>query len=304
MSATPLRSATVGGLLAVLIWSLSASALAFVGTVNPFLLIAVSYSAGYLMFIMKWIAQKKNPVRVMLQMPAVSYLAPLAGIFVHDLTWVFAIQQAPQEEATLIIYQWPILIVLFTAIMHRKMPALSTIIGSAMGFIGVCLLVLGKYDSLNAIQLQPGHFYALICALSWSLYSASRSKVKDSNSDSIAGNYLIGACISFLIWYYAYDADFKGVSIETLVTFAIFSLVLKSCYLLWDFAMKKGDQQFVAVFSFLIPALAVGFLCLFGFSALTPSLIVSICLILTGITLAKFNFKWLAQKLRPQMQQA
>src|SRR5690606_24091535 len=150
--------------------SLSASILAFVGAVNPFLLITVSYSAGFMLFVIKWLFEGKNPLTVMRNIPLYMYLVPLGGIFLHDLTWILSIQHAPQEEATLVIYQWPILIVLFTALFNRRMPAVSTMLGCLLGFIGVALLIVSKYDSFSAIQLQSGHFFALICALSWSIF--------------------------------------------------------------------------------------------------------------------------------------
>ena len=271
----------------MLIWSSAATVISFAEGMGAFLYTAIQYMTGFLLFLGLWCAKRQNPLPELRRIPWWFYLVTFMGIGIHDWTWVAAVQNAPSEQATLIIYQWPILIVLFSAFTLKKRLHVSQVIGCALGVAGVFVLMSGNGLSFDGFTLMPGHFYALVSALSWSLYSAIAAKYPETGDAILGVNFLVVSLICFGVWLGPQQAAMPPLFSLILVCGA--SVFVCAAYALWNFAMRRGDTQFVAVFSFLIPALASAWLVVFGFASFSQGLVISLVLIMAGIASAKYG---------------
>ena len=156
---------TAGGIAAVFIWSLTAPIVASAVGVDPFLYVGLGDGVGALVFVAVWVARRHNPLPELRTVPVWLYLLGIIGIGGHNLTWVAALQQAPPLEATLIIYTWPLLVVIFTTISLGQRFRWFHAVAGALGLAGIIALLLGKGLVMGSFQLMPGHFWAVISAL-------------------------------------------------------------------------------------------------------------------------------------------
>ena len=62
-------------------------------------------------------------------------------------------------------------------------------------------------------------------------------------------------------------------------------------YAMWDFGMKHGNAQLIGVMSFLTPVLTAVYLVALGIAELTPYLVISLLLVVSGIGVAKYGEK-------------
>lgn len=180
------------GLSAILIWSLSATILAKTAGINAFLLLSITYLLGFFAYSIFY--GLKNIINDIKNTCNKYILFALLGIGIHDLMWIFAIQNAPPEQSTLIIYQWPLLIILFSYFFRKERLHLNVVLGLLLSTIGILTLLNPKGE----LEFHIGYVYALISAVSWAIYSA---KIATDKKLGEVSNKLTS--INFFgIWYY------------------------------------------------------------------------------------------------------
>lgn len=283
---------TTGGVAAVFIWSMTAPIVASAVGVDPFLYVGLGDGVGALVFIAMWILRGQNPLPELKKVPLWLYLLGVIGIGGHNLTWVAALQQAPPLEATLIIYTWPLLVVVLTTISLGQRLRWFHAVAGVLGLAGIVTLLVGKGLAVGDFQLMPGHFWAVISAVTWAVFSAMAARYPSSSSNFLGVIFGASALINGSVWLFALGAPPAPVS--SILTVASASIFFALAYAMWDFGMKQGNAQLIGVVSFLTPVLTAIYLVALGIAELTPYLVLSLLLVVVGIGVAKYG-----EKLRP-----
>lgn len=280
---------TAGGIAAVFIWSMTAPIVASAVGVDPFLYVALGDGVGALVFIAMWILRRQNPLPELRKVPVWLYLLGVIGIGGHNLTWVAALQQAPPLEATLIIYTWPLLVVVLTTISLGQRFRWFHAVAGALGLAGIIALLLGKGLTVGSFHLMPGHLWAVISAVTWAVFSAMAARYPSSSSNFLGVIFGASALINGSIWLFVLGAPPAPVSSVLIVASA--SIFFAMAYAMWDFGMKQGNAQLIGVMSFLTPVLTAVYLVALGIAELTPYLVISLLLVVSGIGVAKYGEK-------------
>lgn len=283
---------TAGGVAAVFIWSMTAPIVASAVGVDPFLYVGLGDGVGALVFIAMWILRRQNPLPELRTVPIWLYALGVIGIGGHNLTWVAALQQAPPLEATLIIYTWPLMVVILTTISLGQRFRWFHAVAGVLGLAGIVTLLLGKGLSVGGFHLMPGHFWAVISAVTWAVFSAMAARYPASSSNFLGVIFGASALINGSVWLFALGAPPAPVSSVLIVASA--SIFFALAYAMWDFGMKQGNAQLIGVVSFLTPVLTAVYLVALGIADLTPYLVLSLLLVVSGIGVAKYG-----EKLRP-----
>lgn len=283
------RFGTAGGFAAVFIWSLTAPVVASAVGVHPFLYVALGDGIGALVFALMWIARRHNPLPELKTVPVWLYVLGVIGIGGHNLTWVAALQQAPPLEATLIIYTWPVLLIIFTTISLRQKFRWYHLVAGALGLVGIVALLLGRGLAVGDFQLMPGHFWALISAVTWAVFSAMAARYPSSSSNFLGVIFFLSAVINGIVWLFFLDAP--PAPLTSLLIIGSASIFFALAYAMWDFGMKQGNAQLIGVFSFMTPVLTAIYLVLLGKAELTTYLAASLLLVVSGIGIAKYGEK-------------
>ncbi len=228
-------------------------------------------------------------LRGLRSVPAGAWALGVYGLLAFHVCYFFALQNTPPVEASLIIYLWPLLIVVFSAWLPAhlggKRLAWFQITGSLLGFAGTALILTGRPATSAAVSLL-GYGLAFAAALIWSSYSVGSRLF--ANVPSIA---VIGSCAATAI-----GALMLHLALETWVTpgstsawLAILGLGLGPvglAFYLWDDGMKHGDMRFLGVASYATPLLSTVLLAAFGLGTLTANLWLAAVLITCGALLA------------------
>jgi drug/metabolite transporter (DMT)-like permease len=278
---------TASGLAAVLIWSLAAPVVASAVGIDPFLYVALGDGIGAVLFLSMWVGLRQNPLPELKRVPWWFFGLGFIGIGVHNLTWVAALQQAPPLEATLIIYTWPLLVIIFTTISLRQRFRWYHLMGGLLGLMGVAALLAGRGLTFSGFTLMSGHLWAVVCALSWSVFSATSARYHYLSSNFLGVVFALSALVNGAIWYFHLGAP--PAPTTSLWIAGIAAIFFTAAYALWDFGIKRGNAQLIGTVSFLTPVLAALYLVLLGKADLTIYLLISLVLVVAGIGVAKYG---------------
>src|SRR5258706_8916291 len=135
------RTATLIGLIAILMWSLLAVLTVATGKIPAFQLAAMTFAIGAAVAFASWI-WRRDAVRALWQ-PPLAWIVGVGGLFGYHALYFLALRFAPPAEAGLLNYLWPLLIVLFSSLLPGERLAPHHIIGAVLGLIGTVLLFPG-----------------------------------------------------------------------------------------------------------------------------------------------------------------
>ena len=162
-SAAARRTATLLGGVAIVLWSSLALFTALTGAVPPLQLTACSFAIGFLLALAKWLWFRESIV-AHLTLPPLAWAVGVAGLFGYHALYFLALRLAPPAEASLLNYLWPLLIVLFSALLPGERLRWFHLAAALAGLAGTALLVTGGGFALRADYIG-GYAAALACAL-------------------------------------------------------------------------------------------------------------------------------------------
>lgn len=282
MDQARVRAATSIGAAAILLWSTLALLAAQARAIPPFELTAAAFSIAFALSLLKWIAAGQSPLRHLRQAWPV-WLLGVGGLFGYHFLYFVALRHAPPVEANLINYLWPLLIVLFSALLPGERLRWFHLAGAAAGLAGTALVVTG-----GEIRFDPrflaGYGAALACAATWAGYSVLSRRVSHVPTDAIGG--FCGAT-AVLAWV-CHALLEPTVWPEGGIWLALLGLGLGpvgAAFFLWDHGVKHGDIKALGAFAYATPLLSTLLLILFGVASPRWSLMIAVLLISGGAAL-------------------
>jgi drug/metabolite transporter (DMT)-like permease len=270
--------ATWIGFGAVLLWSALALMTAASGTAPPFELAALTFSIGGGAGLLYAAARGKLAA---LRQPWNVWLVGVGGLFGYHALYFAALRRAPPAQASLVAYLWPLLIVLFSALLPGERLRLKHVAGAALGLCGAALLMGAKFD-----RPQPGLALALGCAVVWAGYSLGSRFLKSAPSEAVAGFCLATAALAALC-HFAFETTVWPARLSEVA--AIVGLGLGPvglAFYLWDYGVKRGDIRLLGVSAYAAPVLSTILLVLAGFAPATASLGIACAAIVGGAFVA------------------
>ncbi len=288
--------ATAVGASAILMWATLAPLTALTGRVPPFQLVATSFLLAFLIGSAWTGLHGGNPLRHFRQ-PLAAWVLGVGGLFGFHFLYFLALRGAPPVEANLVNYLWPLLIVVFSALLPGERLRWWHAAGAAAGLAGTMLLVLrggpdagaqGIGPAIAAAHL-PGYAAALGSAVIWAAYSVLRRRLGRSGTtptDALAAFCLVTAILSLLchlaleetVW----PADAAGWA-------ALLGLGLGpvgAAFFVWDYGVRHGDIRALGALSYLAPLLSTLLLVAFGLAPNHEAVWAACALIAGGSLLA------------------
>lgn len=278
------QTATLIGFSAVLMWAFLALLSTAAGAIPPFQLTAMSFIIGASAIIATW-PFRPQAIKSLYQ-PWQVWLTGCLGLCVYHCLYFFAIQNAPPVEASLIAYLWPLLIVLFSALLPGEKLKYYHIVGAVLGLAGAFLIITkGGQIGLTG-GLQSGHVAALACAFVWSGYSVLSRRYAAVPPDVVAGFCLVTAVVAGGI-HFATETTVMPASPQNWLALVLLgALPLGFGFFTWDIGVKRGDIQVLGAASYAAPLLSTLVLLAAGYAELTLALMVACLLITLGAVIA------------------
>lgn len=276
--------ATLIGFLAILMWALLAFFTVSTGKIPPFQLTAMTFLVGSSMGLVSWIFR---PAAIKaLKQPPVVWITGIGGLFGYHYFYFTALRNAPAVEAGLIAYLWPLLIVLFSALLPGEKLRWHHICGALLGLAGCILIVTGGNQISLKTEYIPGYLAALVCALTWSGYSVISRKFAAVPTDTVVVFCFVTAVLSAICHFALEDTVMPSGNIEWLAVLALGLLPVGAAFYVWDHGVKHGDIQLLGAASYAAPLLSTAVLIAAGIAEPTWVVGVAALLITLGAILA------------------
>ncbi|MGJ5175377.1 aromatic amino acid exporter YddG [Bradyrhizobium oligotrophicum] len=273
------RTATLIGLIAIMMWSLLALLTVANGKIPAFQLAAMTFAVGGFVGMLTWIG-RPEAMRALRQ-PAVAWVVGVGGLFGYHALYFLALRFAPPAEAGLLNYLWPLLIVLFSAFLPGERLATHHVIGAALGLIGTALLFVGNGASFAASQL-PGLAAAFVAAFVWAIYSVLSRRLKAVPTDAVAGFCLATALLAGVAHAAIEPTIWPEDAIQWLAVAALGIGPVGAAFYAWDIGMKRGDIRVLGAASYATPLLSTAFLILAGYARPSAAIALAALLIAGG----------------------
>ena len=276
--------ATAIGFLAILTWSVLALLSTIAGPIPPFQLAAMTFLIGGLVGACTW-PFRPGAVQALRQ-PWQVWAVGVGGLCIYHCTYFFAIQSAPPVEVSLIAYLWPLLIVLFAALLPGETLKPHHIIGVGLGLVGAGLVISKGFTVGLAGGLKLGHLLAAACAIIWAAYSVMSRRFGQVPVDVVAGYCLITALVSFTLHLALETTVWPQTTVQWAAITTLGLLPLGAGFYAWDWGCKKGDIMVLGALSYAAPLLSVLALLVFGYAQFHWSVGVACVLIVAGALIA------------------
>lgn len=284
------RRATAIGGLAILLWSTLALLTTLSGDIPPFQLVAMSFALAFLVGTAAAVARGRG-VLATLRQPWPVWLLGVGGLFGYHFFYFLAFRLAPDAavEVNLLNYLWPLLIVLFSALLPGHRLTAGHVLGGLLGLAGTALLVTGRGRGLSIeAAYLPGYASAAACAVVWSAYSVLSRRFGDVPTEAVGGFCLATAVLAGLC-HLAFEATVMPGAMEWLAVLLLGTGPVGAAFFVWDHGVKRGDIRALGALSYATPLLSTFLLILFGRAEAGWSVWAACALIVGGAVLASWD---------------
>lgn len=279
-------SATLLGFGAIGLWGLLALFTAASGTVPPFQLTAMTFAVGGTIGLIV-VAMRPGGLRLLAQPPLV-WIHGIAGLFGYHALYFTALRFAPAAEANLLNYLWPLLIVVFAALLPGQRLKGHHLAGALLGLAGTALLIVsrGGLGGGFAAGHLIGYAAAVGCALFWAVYSVTARLLPHAPTEAVAGFCLATAALALLCHLAVETTVWPADALQWLAIIGMGLGPVGAAFYLWDVGMKRGDIQVLGAASYAAPVLSTLALVAFGYARPSLVLAAAVALIVTGSLVA------------------
>ncbi len=276
------RSATLIGGSAVLVWSTAASFAVLGSALPPLPFLAGAFGAGFVAFLAARLIRGQSPLG-MLAVPLPVICLMVLGFLGHNGLYITALHYAPAAQVNLISYLWPLLMVALLGIAGIARPTRLQLLGSLLGFAGLAWFVSPESASGSLL----GYLLAFLAASCFATYSALRAKVAGGPPDAAGAACGVAALIALglhLAFGSATALQVEPMAILAMILIGVGPMGLAN--LLWDHGVRFGDGRVLSALAYLTPVLSTLLLVALGLAALTSQVVIGGGLILGGIALS------------------
>lgn len=282
-------AATLTGLAAVFMWSFLSLLTVASGTMPPFQLAAVTFAIGGMIGVASW-AWRPQAARSLKQ-PILVWLLGVGGLFGYHALYFIALRLAPPAEAQLFNYLWPLLIVLFSALLPNEKLKSHHVLGVVLGLAGTLVLIAGMRGVEIKREYIVGYACALGAALAWSSYSVLSRPFKNVPSDAVAGFCLVTSALSLICHLLFEPTVWPSSALQWLAILALGIFPVGLAFYAWDRGVKFGDIRALGAASYAAPLLSTIFLVVAGYAEPSWSLgLAAVLISVGGVVAAKEMF--------------
>lgn len=276
--------ATAIGTVAILNWACLALLTTGTGAIPPFETMAISFAVAFLLCMGKWVLFRED-IAGHLRQPAAVWLVGVGGLFGYHFFYFLAMKTAPPVEANLINYLWPLLIVLFSALLPGERLRWWHIAGTVLGFCGSLLLVTGGGRVAFRAEYAAGYASALACAVTWGAYSVLSRRFGAVPTDTVGGFCGVTAVLAALC-HFAFERTLWPSPMEWGALLLMGAGPTGLAFFVWDVGMKRGNIKALGGLSYATPLLSTLLLILAGRARPSMELALACLFIVGGAVLA------------------
>jgi drug/metabolite transporter (DMT)-like permease len=189
-------------------------------------------------------------------------------------------------EASLISYLWPLLIVLFSAMLPGERLRWFHLLGALLGLAGTALVVTRGHGLAIDAAYAKGYLSALADAVIWAAYSVLSRRLAHVPTGAVAGFCLATAALSAVAHVFLEPTVWPAGAGEWLAVLGLGAMPVGAAFYVWDYGVKHGDIQVLGASAYAAPLLSTLILILAGYAGASWGVIGAAILIAGGGALA------------------
>ncbi|MDW3685295.1 DMT family transporter [Cupriavidus sp. CV2] len=280
---------TTLAICALLIWSTLAVSVVSLSALPPLLTTGLALIGGGALGLpwVRWRHLRARPL-----------LVGSAAMLGYHALYFLSLQTADPVAANLLHYLWPLFIIVLTPLMLRRQGghalARHHVAAGLLGFAGAAACV-GAVPAFNA-SAWLGYTLALVSALVWAYFSVWSRRFAEVPTSTVSLYCLAAGVVSLAIyaapaptWASAMataDLPVLSLDLKQWLTLGYLSLgPLGGAFYLWDYAMKKGNPQRIALFAYAVPVVSTLFVQVFLGRRLEPATLLGALLVTAAVGL-------------------
>lgn len=280
---TVARSTLIGA-SAILMWSTLALLTTATGEVPPFLLVALSFGLAFAVVMIRWV-WRGGGLRQRFRWPARAWLLGVGGLFGYHFFYFVALRTSPPAEASLINYLWPLLIVLFSALLPGHRLHWWHVAGALLGMAGTVVLIGDGGDLGFSGAYVPGYGAAFACAIIWAGYSVLSRLFAHVPTEAV-GAFCGATAVLAGLCHLVFEQTVWPQGSQWVAVVAMGLGPVGAAFFAWDIGMKGGDIRILGVCGYLTPLLSTTLLISFGQAESSWQLAAASLMIAGGAALA------------------
>jgi len=266
-------------------WASLALLTTMTGRIPPFQLVAMAFAVAFGLALGMWTRAGSN-IAEHLKWPPRVWALGVCGLFGYHFFYFMALRNAPPVEAGLIAYLWPLLIVVFSALLPGERLRIWHVLGALSGLAGTAILVSdgdGGFGFKSEYWL--GYVMAGLCALTWSGYSILSRRFAHIPTDAVGAYCGVTAVLAFAA-HIAFEQTVWPEGGQWLAVLGLGLGPVGAAFFTWDIGVKHGHIQALGAMAYAAPLLSTLLLLAFGRGEASLGLGAACVLIVGGAALA------------------
>lgn len=211
------------------------------------------------------------------------------GLFLYSSLYYQGLSWLSSQEACILNYLWPIMLVVFSTILLKEKMTAAKAIAMLCSFIGIVILSAGGNTSGD--HRTAGIICCIIAATMYGLFSVLNKKADyDQNITMMVIWFTVAVCAGVLgliteTWVPIKGTQWLGILWLGIVIDAV-------AYLLWALALKGTDNTAaIANLAYLTPFLSIIISAVFLHEKIRPQALAALVFIIGGILIQNFAAK-------------
>src|SRR5688572_22425333 len=239
------RAATLLGLIAILLWATLAPLTVLASGLPPFQLVGMSFTLGALIGV-AFLAISPDARRDLRRVTLPAALVGVGGLLGFHFFYFLSLSSAPPLQANLINYLWPLLIVLFSALLPGDRTNLhwNHIAAALLALVGAVLAITqARLDWTAFTGATLGYAAAFAGALTWSSYSVL-SRVFTAVPSSAVTIYCAATAAGAALAHGIAEETVWPLSAVQWTSVVLLGLgPVGFAFYVWDYGCKHGDLR-------------------------------------------------------------
>lgn len=280
-----MRKSYIYALTTIFIWATMASVVKTMLFDIPNLE-ALSISSVFSFLFLLIINIKNGSIKLMKNYSAKDYgimsLLGFIGLFMYSALYYYGLMHLTSQEACIVNYLWPIMLVLFSCIILKEKLTPIKIMAMICSFAGIVILSMGS-SSASGGNNTLGIISCVIAAACYGLFSALNKKFDYNQNIAMMIIWIVVAICAFILGIFTEEwVAIKGTAWIGMIWLGVFIDAI--AYLLWSLALKEStNTAVIANMAFLTPFLSLIISAIFLKEEVRPTAIVALIFIVGGI---------------------
>lgn len=180
------------------------------------------------------------------------------GLFLYSALYYYGLSQLSSQEACILNYLWPMMLVIFSCIILKEKMTLLKAAAMICSFIGIIILSAGNSESSNG-NIVVGMISCIVAAACYGIFSVLNKKMNYDQSISMMINWLVVAVCAMISGMMTESwAMISGMKWLGILWLGI--VIDATAYLLWALALKDAENTAkIANLAYIIPFLSLIF---------------------------------------------